>query len=223
MSFSNSSISMSTSISQSSLQQIQHCYDEELELQELEAQKEIFAQMFEANYNTTSMLIETVQESVVFNKSKKLRILKRKLRKLIRNQIRRRRGVGNYIQEMSLVGTTQLNQFKYYPDYEGQYYGVKGNKHLDNENSDLEPRPEPIINPDNSFISLSSTQYISSQISLNNVIDVDVTQNINNNNINQNNNNNQINNTNNHCDGIMKNAYEQYDPNDSCNQQHKKQ
>ncbi|CAD8203185.1 unnamed protein product [Paramecium pentaurelia] len=212
MSFSNSSISKSTSISQSSLQQIQLCYDEELELQELQAQKEIFAQMFEANYNTTSMLIETVQESVVFNKSKKLRILKRKLRKLIRNQIRRRRELGNYIQEVSLVGTTQLNQFKYYPDYEGQYYGVKGNKPLDNENSDLQPRPEPIINPD-----------ITSQISLNNVIDVDETQNINNNNINQNKNNNQINNTNNQCDGIMKNAYEQYDPNDSCNQQHKKQ
>ncbi|CAD8203649.1 unnamed protein product [Paramecium octaurelia] len=208
MSFSTSSISNSTLSSQTSFQYIQTFSDEELEL---EAEKEIFAQMFEAHYNTTSMIIQTVQESVVFKKTKKLRILKRKLRKLMRDQQRRQREAESQGQEGSFSGTTRLNQFKYYPYYEGQYFGDEENKHEDIENSVQQPIPEPIINPDISIMSMSSTQHSTSLTNLNNEIDVEIQQNTN---LNQNNNKNQINNANNQNEGIVKQAIKQYDPNE---------
>ncbi|CAK60064.1 unnamed protein product (macronuclear) [Paramecium tetraurelia] len=208
MSFSTSSISNSTLSSQTSFQYIQTFSDEELEL---EAEKEIFAQMFEAHYNTTSMIIQTVQESVVFKKTKKLRILKRKLRKLMREQQRRQKGAGSQGQEGSFSGTTQLNQFKYYPYYEGQYQEDEENKHEDIENSVWQPIPEPIINTDFSIMSMSSTQHSSSITNLNNVINVEIQKNTN---INQNNNTNQINNASNQSEGVVKQAIKQYDPNE---------
>ncbi|CAK93989.1 unnamed protein product (macronuclear) [Paramecium tetraurelia] len=212
MSFTNSSASNSLLFSQTSINYIQTHFDEELELQELEAEKEIFAQMFQTHYNTTNMFIQTVQESDILKQTKKLRILKRKLRKLMRSQISRRRGMNSQRQGESLSGMTASNQSQYYPYYEGPYYG---NSHQETDNSDIKSIPEPIINPDISIISSSSTLHSSSQTKKTDVNNVEV-QKIADNNSNIIKNNNNINTTNNQCEGIVKRAFQQYDPNEQC-------
>ncbi|CAD8105907.1 unnamed protein product [Paramecium sonneborni] len=223
MSFSTSSVSNSAIFSQSSLNSIQTQYDEELEQQELEAEKEKFAQMFEAHYNTTNMFIQTVQESVILKKANKQRMLKRKIRKLMRSSISSRKMVEILRKEESVNEMTQQNLFKYYPYYEGQYYGVDGNINQEIDNQDWQPKPVPIIKPNSSSIFSSLTLHSESQTNISNISNIN---DLNNNdiNLNQMNNNIQINNTNNNCEGIVRKAFQQYDPNEQCyREQHQQQ
>ncbi|CAD8189719.1 unnamed protein product [Paramecium pentaurelia] len=154
MSFNNSSANNSSFFSQTSLKYIETYYDEELEQQELEEEKQIFAQMFQTHYNTTSLFIQTVQESDISKQTKKLRILKRKLRKLMRKQISRGSVVKDQGQGGSNSTMTQLNQSKNYPDNEGPDNGIIGNNYQKTDNQENTIILEPIINPD--IISISS-------------------------------------------------------------------
>ncbi|CAD8201784.1 unnamed protein product [Paramecium octaurelia] len=156
--------------------------------------------------------VTNLEKFTFIRQTKKLRILKRKLRKLMRSQISRRRGMNGQWQGGSLSGMTASNQSQYYPYQEGPSYG---NSHQETDNSDVKSIPEPIIIPDISIISSSSTLHSSSQTRTADVNNVDV-QKITDNNSNITKNNNNINTTNNQCEGIVKRAFQQYDPNEQC-------
>ncbi|CAD8110589.1 unnamed protein product [Paramecium sonneborni] len=224
MSSSTSSVSNSGLFSQSTLNSIQTYYDIELEQEELEAEKEIFAQMFEVNYNTTNLSIQVMEESFILRKTNKLRMLKRKLHKLMRVQKSGRKVVEIQRKEEAQIGIRQFNQFKYYENQEGQYYDVGGNKNQNINNFNYQAMKEPIIKPDISIISSISTQHSASQPNIYNINDINNIKNTNIDiNINLINNNDQINNTNNdQCEGIVQNAFEQHDPNEQFQQHQQK-